>query len=321
MRKRRLGKTELELTTVGLGTWAIGGPWQFGWGPQDDQSSISAIQQSIEEGVNWIDTAPIYGCGHSEEIVGKALKQVRSKPIIATKCGLLWNKDRQKINIIKYDSVIRECEDSLRRLDVEAIDLYQIHWPEPDEDIEQAWEAMVRLREAGKIRYLGVSNFSVSQMERIGKIAPVDSMQLRYNVLHREIENEQMAYAEENGIGLVVYTPMERGLLTGKFDQKRLSELAPDDHRLKSPEFKEPMFSATLELVEKLKPVAADNRMTLAQLAIVWTLRRDEVTSAIVGARKPEQIKETAKAMDLELPGRDIAKIEEYIREFEMKTK
>ena len=320
MQMRQLGFTDLKLTTVGLGTWAIGGPWQFGWGPQDDDEAIAAILASLEAaGINWIDTAAVYGLGHSEELVGKALKQTTHKPIIATKCSLLWNDKREKVCCLKAQSIRRECHDSLERLGIETIDLYQIHWPEPEEDLEQAWEEMARLAEEGKIRYLAVSNFNVEQIERIHKIHPVASLQPPYSMLHREVEDELLAYCAQNDIGVVAYSPMQRGLLTGKFSPERLASLPLDDHRRKSSDFHEPQFTATLELVEKLRPIAERNGRTLAQLSISWVLRRPEVTAAIVGARKPEQILETAPASDWDLNEEDIDEIQRLLIEREEK--
>jgi len=315
MQRRKLGYTDLKLTTIGLGTWAIGGPWQFGWGPQDDGEAIAAILKALDLGVNWIDTAAIYGCGHSEELVGKALKQTRIRPIIATKCGLLWDEKREKVNCLKSQSIREECHASLKRMGVEGIDLYQIHRPEPDSDIEQAWEEMARLQEQGKVKHIGVSNFSVTQLDRIRKIAPVASLQPPYSMLRREVEDELLGYCAENNIGVVAYSPMQRGLLTGKFSQERLAGLPLDDHRRRSPDFQEPQFTATLQLVDQLRPIAERNGRTLAQLAISWVLRRSEVTAAIVGARRPEQIAETAAASDWTLSQEDIEEIEQLLAE------
>lgn len=310
MQTRKLGYTDLELTAVGLGTWAIGGPWQCGWGPQDDGDAIGAILRAVELGINWIDTAPIYGCGHSEELLGKALKQMRQKPLIATKCGLLWNTRKEKINCLKKDSIENECNASLKRLGIDVIDLFQIHHPTPDEDITQAWEQMAKLREQGKIRYLGVSNFSVEQIKRVQKINPVASLQPIYSMLHREVENELLHYCQKNNIGVIAYSTMQRGLLTGKFSHERLAALAPDDYRRQNVEFQEPRFSLILELAEKLKKIAERNSRPLSQLAISWVLRRPEVTAAIVGARTPRQITETAPAGDFKLSQGDIDEIE-----------
>jgi len=321
MRTKQLGYTDLKLTTVGLGTWAMGGPWQFGWGPQDDGEAIGAILRALGNGINWIDTAPVYGLGHSEELLGKALKQTSIKPFIATKCGLLWNEKREKVNCLKRESIRKECHASLKRLGVDVIDLYQIHWCEPDENIEQAWEEMARLADQGRVRYIGVSNFNVEQIKRIQKIAPVASLQPPYSMLHREVEDELLGYCAENNIGVVAYSPMQRGLLTGKFSPERLSALPLDDHRRRSPDFHEPNFSATLELVDQLRNIAERNGRTLAQLAISWVLRRSEVTAAIVGARRPDQIDETAPASDWILADEDIEEIEQLLTKRQEKIK
>ena len=319
MQKRQLGDTKLNLTTVGLGTWAMGGPWQFGWGPQDDNQAIAAIRTALDLGINWIDTAPIYGLGHSEELLGKALKQTRLKPFIATKCGLLWNEKKERVPCLKKGSIRKECHASLKRLGVEVIDLYQMHWPEPDEDVEQAWEEMAKLMDEGKVRYIGVSNFNVEQIKRIRKIAPVASLQPPYSMLHREAEDELLGYCAQNNVGVVAYSPMQRGLLIGAFSRERLAALAPDDHRRRNPDFQEPQFSATLQLVEKLQPIAQRNGRMLAQLAIAWVLRRPEVTAAIVGARRPEQIAETAPASDWNLSKEDIEEIEQLLAQRQAK--
>ncbi len=314
MQRRQLGYTDLKLTTVGLGTWAMGGPWQFGWGPQDDGEAIAAILKALDLGINWIDTAAIYGCGHSEELAGKTLKQTKIKPIIATKCGLLWNDKREKVSCLKRESIREECHSSLKRIGVEVIDLYHMHWPEPDEDVEEAWTEMAKLSQEGKVRYIGVSNFNLGQIERVRQIAPVASLQPPYSMLHREVEDELLDYCAQNDIGVVVYSPMQRGLLTGKFSQERLASLPLDDHRRKSFDFKEPQFSATLQLVDRLRPIAERSGRTLAQLAISWVLRRSEVTAAIVGARRPDQIKETVKAGDWKLTVEDIEQIEQLLK-------
>jgi len=315
VRTRRLGYTELELTTVGLGAWAMGGSWLFGWGPQDDGESIKTILTALDKGINWIDTAPIYGHGRSEQVLGKALKQTSHKPIIATKCGLIWDQSSERIPCLKAESIRNECEQSLKHLGIDVIDLYQIHWNQPDENVEQAWEQLVRLKEQGKVRHIGVSNFTADQLERIGKIHPVASLQPPYSMLRRDAENELLGYCSRNNTGVVVYSPMQKGLLTGKFDKQRVANLPEGDHRKNDPNFQQPAFDATLEMVEKLKPVAQRNNITLPQLAIAWVLRRPEVTAAIVGARKPEQIAETASASDIDLSAEDIEQIEQLISE------
>jgi len=322
VKTRKLGYTDLELTTVGLGTWAIGGSgWQYEWGPQNDEEAIAAILAALDKGINWIDTAAVYGLGHSEELVGNALKQTARKPFIATKCGLLWDSQGQIINCLEAKSIRQECDASLKRLGIDVIDLYQIHWPRPDEHIEQAWQELARLTEKGKVRYLGASNFDVGQIKRVQKIHPVASLQPPYSMLRREVENELLGYCAENNIGVVAYSPMQKGLLTGKFSPQRLASLAPDDHRRKSPEFNEPQFSANLELVENLRPIAERNGRTLAQLAVSWVLRRAEVTAAIVGARSPDQIAETAPASDWNLSEEYIEAIEKLLAERQAKLK
>ncbi len=319
MQTKQLCSSNLKLTVIGLGAWAIGGPWQFGWGPQDDNDSIKTILEALDNGINWIDTAPIYGCGHSEEIVAKALKQTSAKPFIATKCGLLWNDKKEKINCLKKDSIRKECSDSLKRLGIDTIDLYQMHWPEPDEDVEEAWEEMVKLKKEGKVGYIGVSNFNVEQIRRIIKIQPPSSLQISYSMLQRQPEEELLGYCAKNNISVFAYSPIARGLLTGKFTKQYLRSLAPDDHRLRTPDFQEPNFSATVDLIEQLRPIAKSYNMTVSQLAISWVLHRKEITAAIVGARKPQQIAETVKGADLRLKKEDIEKIEKLLAERQKK--
>jgi aryl-alcohol dehydrogenase-like predicted oxidoreductase len=321
MQMRQLGNTDSHLTTVGLGTWAIGGPWQYGWGPQDDDEAIAAILKALDIGINWIDTAPAYGLGHSEELVGKALKQVRHKPFMATKCGLLWNEKKEKVSCLKRESIRQECHASLKRLGVEVIDLYQVHWPDPDEDIEEAWEEMAKLADEGKVRFIGVSNYNVEQIKRVQKIHPVTSLQPPYSMIHREVEDELLGYCAQNNIGVLAYSPMQRGLLTGKFSQERLAALAIDDHRRRNPDFHDPQFTATLQLVDKLKEIARRNGKTCAQLAISWVLRRPEITAAIAGARRPAQIVETAPASDWTLSQQDIDEIEQLLVERQAKLR
>ncbi len=313
---RKLGWTDLELSVIGFGTWALGGSrWRYGWGPQDDEDSIKAIWRAMDLGVNWIDTAAIYGLGHSEEIVGKAIKGLSKKPIIATKCSRVVDKNGNIIGDLRRESIRREVEDSLRRLQVDVIDLYQIHWPDPDEYIEEAWVTMGDLIKEGKIRYAGVSNFSVEQMKRIAKIHPIASLQPPYSMLRRDIENDILPYCKENNIGVVVYSPMQKGLLTGKYNAETVAKLSPDDHRHNDPMFKEPQLSINVEFVEKMKKLAEKYGKTPAQLAIAWVLRRPEVTSAIVGIRNPSQIEEVAPAGDWSLSEEDVKVIDQWLRE------
>ncbi len=316
MQTRKLGYTDLYLTTVGLGTWAIGGGgWAYGWGPQDDADSIRTIQRALDLGINWIDTAAVYGLGHSEEIVGQAIRGRRDQVIIATKCGLVWDEgSTTPYGRLKAWSVRQEVEASLRRLGVDVIDLYQIHWPNPDEDIEEAWATIADLVREGKIRYAGVSNFSVEQMKRIQPIHPIASLQPPYNMLRRDIEAEILPFCAANDIGVIVYSPMASGVLTEKFSPQWAASLPDDDWRKKySGHLREPELSANLALVEGLKAIAARYGRTVSQLAIAWTLRRPEVTAAIVGARRPDQIEQTAPAADWVLPPEVLAEIDDLL--------
>jgi len=318
MKTRKLGFAGINITKVGLGTWAIGGGgWKFAWGPQDDKKSIDTILRALELGINWIDTAAVYGFGHSEEIVGKAIHGLKKRPFIATKCGRGWDRNGNMYARLKRDSIRKEVDDSLKRLKVDVIDLYQIHWPEPDEDIEEAWETITDFIEDGLIHYSGVSNFSVEQIKRIMNIHPVASLQPPYSILKRDIEDEILPFCKKHNIGVIVYSPMHKGLLTGKFTKDRVKGLPKDDHRRKDSEFLEPKISSNLKLTRNLEPIAERNNITLAQLAIAWTLRREEVTAAIVGARDPSQIEETVLASDLELKYEDIKEIEKILKEIE----
>lgn len=315
MRTRKLGWTDLNLTTIGLGTWAIGGSnWSFSWGPQDDEESLETIYLAIEKGINWIDTAPAYGLGHSEEIVGKALKQLSEKPIIATKCGIAWDENRNTSRQLKGESIRREVEASLKRLDIDVIDLYQIHWPDPDLEIEDAWQEISKVVKEGKVRYAGVCNFNIEQIKRVQPIHPIASLQPPYSMIERDVEeNGLLDYCKEKNIGVVVYSPMQKGILTGKFGKQRVQELSEDDHRRRDPNFREPRLGANLDLVEGLKMIVPKYHQTLAQLSIAWVLRRSEVTSAIVGARHPSQIEETVLAGYQELSQQDINTIDELL--------
>lgn len=316
MRTRKLGYSDLYLTTVGLGTWAIGGEWRWGWGPQDDAESIATIQHAIDLGINWIDTAPAYGVGHSEEIVGRVIAGRRDQVIIATKCGLVWDEgSTTPYRRLKAESVRREAEESLRRLNVDVIDLYQIHWPNPDEDVEEAWGAIADLVREGKVRYAGASNFSVAQLKRVQAIHPVASLQPPYSMLRRDVEQDLLPYCAANDIGVVAYSPMQAGLLTGKFTKDRVANLPDGDWRKQNTFFGELQLSINLALVEKLRPVAERNGRPLAQLAIAWVLRRSEMTATVVGARRPSQIAETAPAGDWILSQEDIAEIDVLLKE------
>jgi aryl-alcohol dehydrogenase-like predicted oxidoreductase len=317
MEKRKLGTSDLNLTPVGLGTWAIGGGDNpYGWGPQDDKDSIAAIRRALDLGINWIDTAKGYGHGHAEEVIGKAIAGRHDEVIVATKCGILWKEDGSDIyGCMDGASIKQEVESSLRRLKVEAIDLYQIHWPLPDEGIEEGWGAVADLVQEGKVRYGGVSNFSVEQLKRIMPIHHVTSLQPPYSMLWRDTEKELLPFCAENNVGVVVYSPMQVGLLTGKMTKERVAAFPDDDWRKQNPLFQEPQLSINLDLVEKLRPIAQRAGRPVGQLAIAWVLRRLEVTSAIVGARRPSQIEETAGAADWELSAEEIAEIDGLLAE------
>ncbi|MGH8651745.1 MAG: aldo/keto reductase [Gammaproteobacteria bacterium] len=314
MQTRALGKTELQLTSIGLGTWAIGGPWDYGWGPQSDADSIDTIQRALDLGINWIDTAPAYGLGHGEEVVGRAIRGRRNQVILATKCGLVWEGESQSVfGRLTSASIQKEAEDSLRRLGTNVIDLYQIHWPNPAEDIEEAWEAIHGLSQQGKVRYGGVSNFGVQQMERIHKIHPIASLQPPYSLLDRAVEAEILPFCKEHELGVIAYGPMAYGLLTGKYTGESLQALPNDDWRCKGARFQEPELSANLDFVAGLRALSQKTGHPVAHLAIAWVLRRPEVTAAIVGARHPRQIEETAGAVDLELSQDIMVEIERLL--------
>ena len=318
MQTRKLGWTDLELRTTGYGSWALGaGEWLWSWGPQDDQASVATILRAMELGVNWIDTAAVYGLGHSEEVVGMALKKLPHRLILATKCSLVWDSAKKVTAALKKKSVRAELDASLCRLGVNEIDLYQIHWPNPDEDIEEGWSTMADLVKEGKVRYIGVSNFSVEQLKRIQPIHRIASLQPPYSMLKRDVESELLEYCAANQIGVVVYSPLQKGLLTGNF-QDRLGHLTTDDHRLNDPDFQDPRLKVHLELVEHLRPIAAKHGMSVAQLAIAWVLRRPEVTSAIVGARKPSQIEETVAAVEWVLPKEDSQLLDKLLAEHDL---
>ncbi|MFC1485560.1 aldo/keto reductase [Candidatus Latescibacterota bacterium] len=318
MNYRMLGSTPLTLSVVGLGTWAIGGTgYRFAWGKQDDDDSIRAIHRALDEGINWIDTAAVYGLGHAEEIVGKALRGMSEKPLIATKGGRIPRSEGTIYGCLKRSIIRREVEDSLRRLDVETIDLYQIHWPDPVEDIEEAWEEIAHMVGEGKIRHAGASNFSVDQLARIAPIHPIASLQPPYSMLRRDAERELLPYCFAHGIGVIVYSPMQKGLLTGAFTLERAATLPEDDHRKRDPMFQEPLLSKILELVGKQTPIAENAGHTVAQLAIAWVLSRPEVTAAIVGGRNPFQVAETAPAGDWTLSPAERDAVDAIIAEFE----
>ena len=317
MQRRRLGFSDMEFTTIGFGAWAAGGQWDWGWGAQDDGESIAAIQRALDLGVNWIDTAAAYGLGHSEEVVQQAIKGHRDQVYIATKCGLVWDgcTDGTVGNRLKAWSVRQEAENSLRRLGVDVIDLYQIHWPNPDVDIEEGWTEIARLIEDGKVRYAGASNFSVEQLQRVQKIHPVASLQPEYSMLERRVETALFSYCAENQIGVIAYSPMASGLLTGKYTRQTMESIAPDDWRRKySEHFKEPALTANFALLEKLTEIARYHHRTPGELAVAWVLRRPELTAAIVGARRPSQIEAIAPASDWMLSAELIGEIDDLLR-------
>jgi aryl-alcohol dehydrogenase-like predicted oxidoreductase len=314
MQKRRLGTSDLEITPIGVGAWAIGGGGlQFSWGPQDDSESIAAIQAAIDQGMNWIDTAPVYGLGHSEQIVARALRERRSqKPLIFTKCGITWDERREANRVLNADSLRKEVEESLQRLEIDVIDLYQIHWPLPDEAIEPAWTVLAKLQEQGKVRHIGVSNFTVSQMQRAQAIAPITSLQPPYSILSPEIEKEILPYTLANHIGVIVYSPMKSGLLTGAMTRERVAAMPDDDFRKRTINFKEPLLSRNLELVELMRTIGQRHGRTPGEVAIAWTLRHPAVTGAIVGLRSAKQVDGIIGAGDFRLTAGEIGEIEQF---------
>jgi aryl-alcohol dehydrogenase-like predicted oxidoreductase len=306
-----LGATGLEITRVGFGAWAIGGGgWEFGWGPQHDEESIAAIYRALDLGVNWIDTAAAYGFGRSEQIVGRALQGLAERPYVFTKSSLLDDGTRHVRHVLKRDSILREAEASLRRLGVDAIDLYQIHWPIPEQDIEEGWAAMAELKERGLVRHIGVSNFSASQLRRIAPIAPVETIQPPYSLIDRAAEAEILPSAEREGIGVIVYSPMGSGLLTGGITAERIAAMPGDDWRKSDPRFTEPQLSRHLALAARLQAVAARHGTTPGAVAIAWTLRNPAVDGAIAGFRRPAQVDPILAAAGLELTGQDLTDID-----------
>ncbi len=315
METRQLGNSDFQITTIGFGAWAIGGGnWEFGWGPQDDQESIAAIHRALDMGINWIDTAAAYGLGHSEEVVARALRGVSNRPYVFTKCSIVWGKERLTSHNLKAESLRREVEDSLRRLQVDVIDLYQIHWPDPDPDIEEGWRTLAELKAQGKVRYIGVSNFSVEQMERIAPIAPITSLQPPYSLLDRKIEPDILPYCQAHNIGVIVYSPMASGLLSGAMTRERIANFPQDDWRRNNDWFKEPQLTRNLELVEVLRRIGQRYGVTPGTVAVAWTLRHPAVTAAIVGARRPGQVVDIVPAADLKLSQDDVAEIEQFMR-------
>jgi aryl-alcohol dehydrogenase-like predicted oxidoreductase len=319
LEKRRLGNSDLEITPIGFGAWAIGGPgWEFGWGYQDDRDSIAAIHAALDAGINWIDTAAVYGMGHSEEVVAKAIQTSSHRPYIFTKCSLLWDDKGKVLHSLKSQSIRKEVEDSLRRLQTDVIDLYQIHWPIPEEDIEEGWITLAKLKEEGKVRYIGVSNFNVQQMERVRSIAPITSLQPPYSLVRREIETEILPYCQKHNIGVIVYSPLQSGLLSGKMTPERIAALPDDDWRKRSPDFQEPRLSRILGLVEGLRQIGARHNQPPGVVAIAWTLHHPAVTGAIVGFRRPDQVHEMLGALTFRLSEQEIAEIERLLRQHDL---
>jgi len=312
---RKLGNSDLHLTPIGFGAWAIGGGnWEFAWGPQEDSESISAIHRALDLGINWIDTAAIYGLGHSEEVVGRAVKtHPGPKPLIFTKCSMRWHADRTIYRSLKADSLAEELEGSLRRLGVDTIDLYQIHWPNPDEEIEEGWEALARFQQEGKIRWIGVSNFSIPQMKRAQQIAPITSLQPPYSMLRRAIEQDILPFTQANCIGVINYSPMVSGLLTGSMTAERIAALPSDDWRRKSVEFNEPRLSKNLRLVNLLREIGSAHGVTPGVIAVAFTLHHPAVTAAIVGGRSGKQVEGLAPALDTRLSEFEFAQINTFL--------
>lgn len=314
MHTRQFGKTDMQITPIGIGAWAIGGGnWSFGWGSQDDQESIAAIKHGLNLGINWIDTAAVYGLGHSEEIVGKAIKG-REKPYIFTKCSLVWDDKREVHNSLKADSIQREVEASLKRLDVETIDLYQIHWPNPEPDIEEGWSKLADLKRQGKVRHIGVSNFNAEQLRRAERIAPVETLQPPYSLLDRTVEQEILPYCQDHNIGVIVYSPMASGLLSGSMTRERIQNMPDDDWRKRAGHFQEPQLSRNLKLAELLTEIGFPHNVSAGVVAIAWTLQNPAVSGAIVGTRSQRQIEDILPAAEFRLDEHELEQINSFLR-------
>ena len=310
---KQLGNSDMQITSIGFGAWAIGGgDWQFGWGPQDDADSMAAIRATIDSGINWIDTAAVYGLGHSEEIVGKALKESSEKPYLFTKAGMTWGDDRKIVQTLT--KIRAEVEQSLRRLQVEVIDLYQVHWPVPDAEVEEGWTAMAELQREGKVRYIGVSNFNTKQMERALKIAPITSLQPPYSMINRSAEPEILPFCREHGIGVIHYAPMHSGLLTGAMTKERVMKMPDNDFRKRAKQYQEPLLSRNLDVARLLGEIGARHGMTAGVVAIAWTLHNPAVTAAIVGGRNAEQVKGVLPAAEFRLSDQEYNEITEFLR-------
>jgi aryl-alcohol dehydrogenase-like predicted oxidoreductase len=311
---RVLGNSNLHLTPIGYGAWAIGGGnWEFAWGAQDDDESLRTIERALDSGLNWIDTAAIYGLGHSEEIVGRALKGRAHKPLVFTKCSMRWHADRSIYRSLTAKSLQQELEGSLRRLGVDTIDLYQIHWPNPEGEIEEGWETLARFQEEGKVRYIGVSNFSVAQLKRAQAIAPITSLQPPYSLLRRDIESEVLPFCLEHNIGVINYSPMVSGLLTGKMTAERIKNLPDDDWRKRNQNFRSPKLERNLALVELLRTIGQEHGVEPGVVAVAWTLRNPAITAAIVGARRPDQVDGVLPAATFQLIDAEAVRIEDWL--------
>jgi aryl-alcohol dehydrogenase-like predicted oxidoreductase len=314
MEKRRLGNSDMEITRIGIGAWAMGGGgWAFAWGPQDDSESVAAIHTALDKGLNWIDTAAVYGLGHAEEVVARALEGRASRPYVFTKCERIWNEKGEISKSLSRESVRRECEASLRRLRLDVIDLYQIHWPEPEADIEEGWSAMAELQREGKVRWIGVSNFNVEQMRRCMRIAPVTSLQPPYSIISPDVEREILPYCRQNNIGVIVYSPMKSGLLSGAMTRERIAAMPQDDFRRRTPSFNEPALTRNLQLAELLRKIGARHGRTAGEVAIAWTLRHPAVTAAIVGMRSARQAEGVIGAAEFRVSEEEIREIDEFM--------
>jgi aryl-alcohol dehydrogenase-like predicted oxidoreductase len=319
MQTRQLGNSDLRITPLGVGAWAMGGAgWAFSWGPQDDEESIGAIHAALDHGINWIDTAAVYGLGHSEEVVGRAVKGRSNRPYVFTKCERIWNEQGQIQKSLKRGSIRQECENSLRRLQMETIDLYQIHWPEPDEDIEEGWATLAELQKEGKARWIGVSNFNASQLARAQRISPITSLQPPYSIIQPEIEQDILPFCKQNNVGVIVYSPMKSGMLTGAMTRDRIENMHADDFRKRTPNFQEPLLTRNLNLAEVLRDIGKRYGRSPGEVAIAWTLRRPEVTGAIVGMRSPQQVEGVIGAADFRLSQDQAQEIETFMKTSEV---
>ncbi len=314
LQMRELGNTDMHITPVGFGAWALGGGgWVYSWGAQDDRESIAAIHHALDRGINWIDTAAGYGFGHAEEVIGQALEGISERPYVFTKCSLTWNERGEIIDSLTRNSIRRECEDSLQRLNIDSIDLYQIHWPRPDEDIEEGWSALAELQKEGKVRWIGVSNFSVAQMQRAQLIAPISTLQPPYSLIRPEVQEEILPFCQEHNIGVIVYSPMYSGLLTGKMTAERIKNMPPDDWRQRDPEFQMPRLEKNLQLVSTIKEIGKQHNVEPGVVAIAWTLRNPAVTGAIVGARRPSQVDGIFPSTEFRLSSEEIEQLDSII--------